>query len=305
MSTFKCTTCNYATHDKSNFSKHNNSKKHKEKVHDVPKLSRNCLVTVIPDINEINKFKCVFCGNSYQNSGNLVRHKTSCSEKHKLYDEVDELRKIINQKDEMITTLKSENTHLKSIVNNSGSIIKTSMSTLAFVIKNYKEAPVLESVKDYTALNYEQDNIAITENLIYEHNHNKLHIYIGDFIIKTYKTENPTKQSIWNSDTSRLTYLIREIIANNKVDWKIDKKGIKTTQFIVDPVLEYINTQIKDYIQNFDINYKLDSAREAENKMMKLKSCTEIIKDIDDKILSEAILKYISPYFYLNKNDTI
>ena len=220
-------------------------------------------------------------------------------------EKIIEHSKLIDQKDETISILMTENTYLKSIVNNSGAIIKTSISTVAYVIKNYKEAPALKSLEDYSTIHCEQDNTEFVENLIYEHNHNKLHIYISEFIIKTYKKEDPSKQSIWNSDTSRLTYLIRDIITNNKVDWKIDKKGIKTTKFIIEPVLEYIDVQIREYIENFNIDYSFDSARSAENKMMKLKFATEILKNIEDNILTDEILKYIAPHFYLTKNETM
>ena len=40
----------------------------------------------------------------------------------------------------------------------------------------------------------------------------------------------------------------------------------------------------------------------AENKMLKLKSGTDILQSIEDNILGEAILKYIAPHFYLSKN---
>jgi len=286
------------------------------------------------------KFKCQYCNNFYSTSANLARHKKSCEDKNKLETDYDNKLKqltdqftnqindhikmldqkneiikqkdetlnqkdeIIKQKDETIHVLKSEVTHLKSIVNNTGSIIKTSVSTMAYVIKNYKDAPALESVKDYSAIRYEQDNTEFVENLIYEHNHNKLHIYISDFIIKTYKKDDPAKQSLWNSDTSRLTYLIREIITNNKVDWKVDKKGIKTAKFIIDPILEYIDHQVRNYVRSYEVDYKI-SAKEAERQMMKLKSGMEIIKSIETKVLSDEILKYITPHFYLTKNDEL
>ena len=171
---------------------------------------------------------------------NLSRHKKICLEKKTIVDELTNKNEALKQKDEAlkqkdetISVLKSEVDYLKTIINNSGSIIKTSMSTLAYVIKNYKEAPAIGFVYDYSALHYEQSNAEFAENLIHEHNHNKLHTYIGNFIIKT-------QQSIWNSDTNRLTYIIREIITN-KTDWKIDKKGIKTNEYIIKPVLEYID----------------------------------------------------------------
>ena len=323
MSTFKCTTCNYATRDKSNFSKHEISKKHIEKVNQIQNKN---IMTLKPIPNDSANFTCNYCNMKFTKSCNLSRHKNNCSEKEQLIQQLthqvnelniqllskdeslkqknETLKQIdesLKRADETISILKSEVIHLKTIVNNTGSIIKTSVSTMAYVIKNYKDAPALESIKDYSAIRYEQDNTEFVENLIYEHNNNKLHIYISDFIIKTYKKDDPTKQSLWNSDTSRLTYLIREIITNNKVDWKVDKKGIKTTKFIIEPILQYIDNQVRNYVQSYEVDHRI-SAKEAERQMMKLKSGMEIIKNIETKILSEEILKYITPHFYLTKD---
>lgn len=69
--------------------------------------------------------------------------------------------------------------------------------------------------------------------------------------------------------------------------------------------MEHINLvfQIRYYVGNFNIDYSGDSATIAEGKMMKLKLATEILNNIEDNILSDGILKYIAPYFYLTKTD--
>ena len=316
---FKCEMCSYSARDKSDYKKHLITKKHKGKVNEQMNESNENPKRIIKE-NLKNPFICQHCNNNFSTAANLSRHDKACFKKIQITtnykNEISILKneleshikaleqkdETINQKDETISILKSEVAHLKSIVNNTGSIVKTSVSTMAYVIKNYKDAPVLESVNDYSAIHYEQNNTEFVENLIYEHNNNKLHIYISDFIIKTYKKGDPAKQSLWNSDTSRLTYLIREIITNNKVDWKVDKKGIKTTKFIIEPILKYIDDQIRNYVESYEIDHKV-SAKEAERQMMKLKSGMEIIKNIETKVLSEEILKYITPYFYLIKND--
>jgi hypothetical protein len=211
--------------------------------------------------------------------------------------------KLNDKNEDMIAQLKSENAHLKLLVNNAGAIIKTSVSTMSYVIKNYKDAPALETIKDYSAIHYEKNNDEFVEELVHQHDHQKLSAYIGDFIIKNYKKQDPSKQSIWNSDTNRLTYMIKELLNNKKVDWKIDKKGIKTTKYIIEPILDYIDPLIREYIENFDIDYNLYSSTDAQIKMMKLKSATEILGNIEDRLLCDEILKYIAPHFYLSKNE--
>jgi hypothetical protein len=308
---FLCEKCNYSTSVKFCYDKHLLTKKHAQNATAVQKPNNNS-IKVVKSVQK-NKYICIYCNNIYANTTNLSRHKKICNERiniEKYYEnQIVNLKKMLEQKDETIlqkdetiSVLKSEVSHLKTIVNNTGSMVKTSISTMAYLIKNFRDAPVIETLKNYSELHNDQDNNTFINELIHQYEHQKLDMYIGNFIIKTYKKEDPATQSIWNSDTNRLTYLIRELL-HNKADWKIDKKGIKTKKFIIEPILEYIDDQIRDYIQNFNIDYEIVNAKEAEKKMMKIKSATEIIKLIEDQILCEQVLKYIAPYFYLNKRD--
>ena len=69
---------------------------------------------------------------------------------------------------------------------------------------------------------------------------------ISDFI-KNYKKKNAKDQSLWNSDTTRLTYFVRDPDTKENV-WKVDKKGIRTTELIITPFLEYIVEKLEIYI---------------------------------------------------------
>jgi len=315
---FNCELCNYSGRDKSDFNKHLMTKKHVEKVNETTTHTNNIHMTY-----QNEEEKCQFCEKIYSNSSSLSRHKKVCSEKKRLIDnyeaQINELTKTIEQKDELlkkteetlkkteesITIQKLEIIHLKSLINNTGIIIKTSVSTMAYVIKNFKDAPALESVKDYSLLHFEQQsNAEFVENLIVEYKNNTLHIYVSDFIIKTYKKADPSKQSFWNSDTSRLTYIIRELISQNKLDWTVDKRGLKVIKKVVDPVLEYIEEQAREYVKNVKVN-KNDKANEMEKKLSQQKLGNEIISQIENKVLSDEIIKYITPHFYLIRTDEL
>ena len=322
MSTYRCDNCNYETCDKSNFTKHTNSKKHIKietllaqqillQNKGTSKGTKNGSKIVLSD-EQSNVHKCMYCGNNYATTGSLARHKKICSVKEQtiienevvtLKNEINKLNVIIGKDANMINTLKDENKHLKSIVNDAGSMVKSSMSAMAYVIKNYKDAPALLPLKDYKALKYERNNTTFVEDLISQYNHDLLSDYLGNFIIKTYKKDDPAKQSIWNSDTSRFTFVVREPTGKNKADWTVDKKGIKINKFIIDPLLNYVDKQVREYVKNYDINYAFDSAMEARQKMNKLTHATAILGTIEDKVLREKVVKYISPYFYLSKDD--
>lgn len=296
---YHCKICNYNTPDKCNYQKHTNTKKHKDKIQELTDLLaeyQNPIQTI-----EENVFKCPYCNNHYANSGNLSRHKTLCAEKQQLIDKINNQAELLKQKEETIVILTDEVKYLQLLLENAGSLIKTSVHAISYAMAHYKNAPVLETLKDCSVLKYNQTDTDFIENLVVEYKNKLLPSYLGDFIIKTYKKDDPTQQSIWNSDTNRLTYIVKELINTTNTDWQVDKKGIKITKYIIEPMLTYIENLIRSYIENFDTHTNLYKPKEAEYKMMKLKYATDIIKIIEDRVLHDDILKYISSHFYMNK----
>ena len=332
MTLYKCEPCNYETRDKSNFLKHTSSKKHGEKVNEykietLQKPHRNSTK------NLEKEYICPFCDLNYSTSSSLARHKRICTERQFSVDEYNnqivELKKeieinnqrhlkdieniYINHKKEMnhlkalhkqelkasdhqIESLQRENQRLLALVNNAGSIMKSSISTTNYIIKNFKDAPPLAAPEDFSKLTYannDSDNESISdestdsetepikdmrnafvegvnkdivddesffdisikdkekfvEKIAKYYRKRKISKYLGDIIIKHYKKKDPKDQSIFNSDTTRLTYIIRELFDNQTIDWTVDKKGIKTTNCIINPFLEHIKELIREYMQ--------------------------------------------------------
>lgn len=325
MSFFKCDQCEYETSKKTNYNRHISSKKHKENVSIpsiLPNLYQNFTADLLEESND-KPFLCGYCDNKYSTKNNLLKHTKSCimimkrENEHKqkimeyqnriahltemLEKEINNKDEIIKGKDDMISTLKTENRNLRVLLNNAGSVVKTSVSTMSYIIKNYNEAPVLESFTDIAALHYDATPQEFVERILYEYRHDNLTTYIGDLILKDCKKEDPTKQSIWNSDTARLTYIIRELF-NKSADWRVDKRGIKTTQFIITPVLEYIIEKLEDYIEKSKIGKRSQTTKDVVDIMMNLKHAREVIQLIEDKVLEDDILKYMAPHLYIVKN---
>ncbi|ARF12522.1 zinc finger protein [Klosneuvirus KNV1] len=99
--------------------------------------------------------------------------------------------------------------------------------------------------------------------------------------------------------------MIRELI-DKKPDWLVDKKGVKTTKFIIDPLLEYIRQLMADFIEENRLeNFLHESDWRMRRRMDDLNVAGEICYNIKNKILSEQLLKHIAPHFYLNKNDQL
>jgi len=318
---FTCETCNYSTDTKFCYQKHLTTKKHqenenKEKISTFEHTSQ-IPSTVFKTSNKIHK--CIYCAEIFSNSSSLTRHKKICPEKDNnemkykheielLNAQVQKFSSLYEQEKQSKQNLEKDNKYLKTLVNSAGLIIKTSVSTLNYITTNYKDAPILKALNDYSAIEYEENNdeFNLMDTLILHHDNGTLDRYIGDFIIKTYKKEDPTQQSIWNSDSARLTYVIREII-NKNPEWKTDKKGVSTKKYIIDPLLKYINKIVGEYIcDNADLSpYSCEPRWKLKIQIDKLNSAAKIRYNINNKFLVADVLKYIAPHFYLNKTDQL
>ena len=319
-----CNLCNYSTNRLYSYNKHLQTKKHVEKVNNETKYqshTKNTPLSYLSNTDNLNK--CVYCGKKYSNSSSLARHKKVCSEKNQLetkyISEINKKEQEITHLKEIIDMLKNENKNFKSLVNNAGAVIKTSVSALAYVALNYDKAPLLKGLNDYSYIkeqNIDDDNdddddgnsldeFDLIEILVYHNKKETIQDYLGNIIVEAYKKKDPRKQSIWNSDTTRLTYIIRDLI-HKKPDWTVDKKGIKTSKYIIEPLLEYIREQLAEYVlENTVDKYVNLSEYKLKQHMERINSCGQIIANIDNKTLSKLVLKYIAPHFYLAKSEKL
>ena len=178
------------------------------------------------------------------------------------------------------------------------------MNTFSYLLQNYNNAPCLNSLNDYSIISKDTDYL-INELILY-YDKSKLDKFLGDFIVKHYKKDNPQLQALWNSDTDRLNYTIRELynINNNEknsVQWIVDRKGLKMTQQIINPLLEYISNLNINYLK-YKQRMNEESILNCTDKVMRnMHTLASINNDIRNNILSKEINKYIAPYFYLNK----
>ena len=305
---------------------------------DAPSDSINNIIKKNNENLENNNIKhiCNFCQTSFARKDILARHlKYSCQRKKYVMDDIEKDKTnsniinnlitnddIIKLKDQQIEILKKENEHLKvmqkdantiakesiNIANTTSKTANESMSVLKYVITKFKDAPVITPIDDSKLLTYfdniENDNELI-EEFIYNKRHKILDKYIGDVLIKIYKKDNPAEQSIWNSDTQRLNYIIRKLIDTDP-SWVIDKKGIRVDKSIIKPPLKNIKNIINKYIIENSTPEKTQFYVENDsyNRIAKqLEILTSIVIEIDDGSLGDNIIKYIAPHFYLNIKD--
>ncbi|QKF94856.1 zinc finger C2H2-type protein [Fadolivirus algeromassiliense] len=301
---FKCDQCNYATVIKSNFTRHQKSFAHTQLPFNGKLLSSD------DQIND-KLYKCD-CGKTFSHQSGLSRHKKECKnitntkklelEVEKLKSELTNYKTLIDKQYEMTQNYKTMCDKLIDFVKtNKPTVNNNYISVKNYVQQNFPDAPALEGVKDYAKLTFEDNDLIDT--LIYNYENEILHRYLGKFIIGYYKKDDPSEQSLWTSDVSRLTYVIKELLESNKSIWSHDFKGVKVKLCIVNPLLRYIRKCIDDYwIVNLDHMKSLDT-KELVKLQEKFISLQKIKKDIGNEMIANNIIRFIAPHFYMEKRD--
>ena len=308
---YTCFVCNYETDNHSNFIHHNKTQKH---IKNITQQTENT-----NDMN-IENYICQYCNNRFSSRFNLTRHQETCPRKNEQIEQIKqeyEMQKIITElknknkrleeklkmerkkHNEVTQNLQKENEfYKKQLINhNNNNLASGSMkNTLNYLIVNFNNAPQLKALDDYSVL---EEKTILMNNVIYHEDNETLEDYLGKFITSNYKTENPINQSIWNSDINRLTYINRENV-NNNTEWIVDKKGIKMTQYIITPFLNYIKKISQEYANKLNKEIQEDSEDEDNHdKLRKINSLTSIINKIKTGELAKGINKNIAPHFQL------
>jgi len=234
---YKCALCNYLTDSKFNIERHEKTVKHKNRI------SGN------EEIIIKSKYGCI-CGKEYKSSSGLWMHKNKykCTKDEKK-DKNDNKTYLIDIPQSTLNKIKSLNSNSNNqivIINNTNNNIQNNQ-LINQITKLYPNAPELEKISNFNYLGNANSEEFIG-NIIYHFNRNSLDRFFGDFILKHYKKKDLSKQSLYNTDVSRLNFLIKTLIENESI-WRKDWKGINTQKIIIKPMLNYTDKLITKYIK--------------------------------------------------------
>ena len=320
---FSCDICDYDTIKHWAYERHLESLKHiknKKDEDDIRRMNDNSLhglhgshLQYIID-NKDKKIEETHIKIIEEKEKRIEEKEKRIEEKDKI---IEEDRKIIEEDRKRIQELERqlETYHSMFSINP-----KSSMSITQYVIKNYNNAPHLTIFTDYDKEKKELDKKELeryesdkktpinkyvyAEQLINYYNNDKLVSVISNTIINEYKKADPSKQAVWTSDTSRLTYLIKQLFKDDKSNWVIDKKGVETCKYIVDPLLKFVKDDLIEYSLR-PINTSKLSSIELELQSKYMQNGQKIINLIDNSTLKNNILKEITPAFYMSHNKII
>ena len=204
-----------------------------------------------------------------------------------------------NDLEAKIETLEENNKSLNTLV-------KKSMGTFKYVNSHYPNAPNIAKLTHNQMNQLLLDNVShgeIVDALVLKYEFNKLDTFLGDLIVESYKTKEPSDQSLWSSDVVRLSYIVKTLI-DKQSQWIVDKKGVHVLEYVIQPLLTYIE---KNYLAKYlaESYANEDLSKECMRKSGKINKIQGLIWD---GILEKDILKYISPMFSLipeNKQITL
>lgn len=305
---YTCVTCDFSTTNKTNYNKHCQTYKHKRKVENgeiveydkIDRIDGKIMLMNAQDnimdrrdkrySNAVDNNRCIGCCMKFRNKDSYMSHIEKC----KYY----------------ATRMRLDMT----IVKNGMSETNSKTTDMALFIANnalklaslrFDNAPPLQKIdnKKIERIMYSRnvpdptedvtyDRVDICDTIIAMNKDRQLAKYIGDGIVETYKTDDPKDQSVWTSDTSRLTYLIRTVIGDENA-WTRDFKGVKLTSKVIGPILFAIHQQLLEHISDKDKQRSMGTDEYLDMAF----NITDINRKISTGELHNEIIKYIAPMF--------
>lgn len=300
---YKCDSCNCTFHNKSNYNRHLKSVAHSKST-----LTVNTVNTI--DLKKKSEYVCNNCNNKFSCRQSLSRHKLHyCSIKKGNVNTDQDLKEqmafICNKLEKVEKELSECKNQLvaSSTTNNNTNCHNTyNISVKNYIQKNYPNAPALKGITDYSKLVYK--DFKLMDTLVYNFINKNLHKYLGNFIIGHYKKKNPAEQSLWSSDVSRLTYLVSVLLKDDKSIWNHDYKGARIKESVVTPLLNYVRDCIDEFWENIEVKKpNINDLHGIEEQHIYRNNVAKMAELIDNNILCDDILKYIAPFFCIDKKD--
>jgi len=334
---YYCELCNYKTQYASNYCIHKKTKKHLllasvESKYANQNTSQNIVKTnkklaelaepftktiTLKNEENLKKYICKNCDKEFKHDSSYYRHLKICNKKESVNElklklemekrEKELYQKLEKEKSEMLNNFMA---NANNIINNAQNNTKVtaeaiksvSISALKYANDKFKNAPALLPLENFNInnldFNNEDDKIQLTEILVYHAKQKSLDKLLGDHIIKEYKKDNPEEQSFHTTDSSRLNYIVRELIENALI-WSIDKSGIKICSSIVKPLIEKCINLLLEY-QKILIEEMTTGDYKSKETVTTIIS---VLMSIDKGSLENEVIKYIAPFFNLSKNN--
>jgi hypothetical protein len=113
---------------------------------------------------------------------------------------------------------------------------------------------------------------------------------------------------MWTSDVSRLSFIVKSVIGKTKKSkWISDKNGVHFAELIIKPMFEIIKEKMRKYIKSERLEESEIRDEEMEDittRLSNMQLAGELIRLINLNKYDAKVLKYVTPYFNLNVDNT-
>jgi len=147
----------------------------------------------------------------------------------------------------------------------------------------------------------DKNKYKLEKELINEYVNGTFISYLSDIIANIVKKNDPREQSIWNTDSNRLNYVIKTSVDK----WSEDKSAVKFIDLVIKPFLIQIKKLLINYRNDIVLDHlKLSRESQRETRMEYMNILQPII-DFETIIMSETkiikpIVKTLSPILRFN-----
>jgi hypothetical protein len=215
----------------------------------------------------------------------------------------------VNKKYEKVSNdlfeiLKKDKEYFQENQKASTSTIDKSLDALSYLMKYRKEAPKLQQLTHQNAKDLLTEEKRLYDYLMWHNGEGTLHQYIGDIVLKYIKKDNPDDQSVWNSDVSRLTYLIMDLV-DGEQEWKRDPDGALFTEYVITPIVNHLKEYLNGFLEPKQLKKVVESDSSDVEKRDKIMSYSGNIigtmRTIKSKKFRKNLLLYIGSRVPLQK----
>jgi hypothetical protein len=295
--TYNCKVCVYNTKDNETYIRHLQSKKHNDIL-----IQNNIIEKAVNNKQVV----CQYCLETFAHKSSMSRHRTKCRinnttcKVEKCKSDLEQVNEKLNLAAKEIAMLKECIDEYKEMLREKNNITvnnNVSVNALTFVTRHYNQAPAITMFNKMELIKGADTKSSIGNIAVHYFKRNELVMYISRLIIFHYKKKDPQLQSIWNTDTSRLAYLVRDN-CSSKAEWTVDKGGLKVEQNTVMPIINCIKVETKKILLE---KYDGDDGREAADLVDKKLNATLLLYEINNGTLGRKIVQYLAPHFQLDK----
>jgi uncharacterized CHY-type Zn-finger protein len=182
--------------------------------------------------------------------------------------------------------------------------ITTASALIKYLTLHHQSTPPLRKIKQKECIKFlridyncpqEKDNYDLEKNFVKDFSRKLFVKNICKSILNMVNYKKPDMQPIWNTDSSRFNYVIKTAIDK----WDEDKAGVKFTEYVIKPVLDYVLDLIHSYRTDF-LAKELCNKKYTKNQLMDIMQLTGLACDLQTELNNQTfikpMLKELTPY---------